>query len=1640
MTSQTFASYKSSSIHNPSEEQIVCAALGLTPTIKDDDPLPNDDLLFAPNTSTYRVTNDGHGTNVFLYGTSIERLSVCVRVENFRPYVCVELSDVEKMTGGNADLFQTLVVQLVEELQARLLVISAFNVNDWAPERQAFRSSLSGTYAEEGLQCCIQAPKKNCMPIVAWDIINGRSMRGTGPKSGYRGTAGQRYLRLYTYSPNLVPIIRDLLRGKHADLGLFEQLKKLSVGRRHEKTADELSNAIDERATRLGARPKTKLDKLAAELHARIAAWGAQALYNNSVQIRDPKMIEAAATIDVDNDDGEEAKENDDIFESDNEDEDLKALETERQELLQQLEIDEIGEFHLYAHDNDNAEAREERTDQRVKRVVAAIAPNEAPDDEATEEDDCSGAAVMREEVLAAIAMPQHNAEEDSSEDSEVRGSRVVYYVRTDANTEALRTRLEFRFIRQALRVLYACKQKYAGRGGNSMIDKINYDIYDGDMDFVLRMMIDSRVKIEQWIKVREDDELMHMPDGTLLQEPLRPLRAKDKARDTRQQIELHCDYRFLRYDPNDAVQTKLPQHTHISADCEMRPGPKMEFPLAKQDPVLTTVFIVKDWRELPSREKPPPGKFYYRSVSFSLGALQCNNELREWCSDRFVFSFDTERRMYEAKAKFIATLNPQIVSGYNTDNFDLPYLLERSAVVGAGKVFADAWGKTRINPRMTMRSRMFESTAVGKIVFKDIQAPGMEPMDLFLKIKKDPMFKERDMSLNGIAAKYIDEQKDDVAYSEIRGLQESAAGREKLRLYCEKDALLPLEIMEALRMIPGMIEMARLCGISLTAQVKRGMQIRSKCALASKGLDTVPRSMFYTRTDAEREASADDSYTGATVIEPKIGLYDDMVDTLDFEGLYPAIMRVWNLCYSTRVAPDYDLTRDPTVMKCDDPVNMLSLEERQRRADDSVYIINEVVPNVKPVQERPFLNKEGEKVRVLKHEFCVGIIPLALHEYAAARKRAKALKKEAEKAGNWQLAEIYDIQQNAIKLLMNSMYGYLGAPSSGSFTPDMAAAVTCLGRLLLELTAEKVVEHFDAVLRQRDEAADGKNHANDKYVDIIYGDTDSVFVLLLRCKDEKVAAALGVEMAAFMTDYLKKRYLRVDPRWNVLVLAFEKTLKRLLLLAKKKYAYLRIDYAADGTLKPNPGDGIPSLSGLDGKRRDQTLLIADNFMDMVATLLDYHHSAEENVKRLRKLVWERMVHPVLNKTVNLRYLACTKQVRKSASQYTVNSAGHAMSAPVHVQLFEKLVQRAGGSDAAGAPQVGERINYVIVKGLMGDKVSSRAEDPVHVLDNNLQIDSRYYLDKHIKPSVLRLVSVVLCKDRTKVGRTDAQKLREQKNYASKIMFGHMSDYNYCFEAVDKQIGDVVPATMVARMKKDAAKATGRVSKKMLPSHDPLTGEALRRPRLRNTEIETQSEPVPLPPVKSKDAPTPKKKKTGLLSAPRPHQQKIDHYSVVGVACKICGQMCVGRTAGYICQPCAAKHPHIVEKVLDDASQILDDIEELYRERSVLVDRCNDCVGCGNRPKAITCRNTSCPTFWDRQLNLRSKQEAYRRLKVYREVIGNSGIVPAIDFSQECYSEYEDAQQQQREQDDDDDASNSMVVLHHQKKRKQVKV
>ena len=108
----------------------------------------------------------------------------------------------------------------------------------------------------------------------------------------------------------------------------------------------------------------------------------------------------------------------------------------------------------------------------------------------------------------------------------------------------------------------------------------------------------------------------------------------------------------------------------------------------------------------------------------------------------------------------------------------------------------------------------------------------------------------------------------------------------------------------------------------------------------------------------------------------------------------------------------------------------------------------------------------------------------------------------KAKQTGNLPLS-------NAIKILMNSFYGVLGSPGCRFFSPDLAQAITGTGQYILKSTCSYIEQ-------------------NTPY-SIIYGDTDSLFILL-GPDHESDAEEIGKKIAKNVNQWL---YIHLKEKFN---------------------------------------------------------------------------------------------------------------------------------------------------------------------------------------------------------------------------------------------------------------------------------------------------------------------------------------------------------------------------------------------------------------------------------------------------------------------------------------------------------------------------
>lgn len=336
-------------------------------------------------------------------------------------------------------------------------------------------------------------------------------------------------------------------------------------------------------------------------------------------------------------------------------------------------------------------------------------------------------------------------------------------------------------------------------------------------------------------------------------------------------------------------------------------------------------------------------------------------------------------------------------------------------------------------------------------------------------------------------------------------------------------------------------------------------------------------------------------------------------------------------------------------------------------------------------------INKTPHGVFV-KSNLQKGILPEILEELLAARKRAKADLKEANDP---LVKAVLDGRQLALKISANSVYGFTGATVGQLPCLAISSSVTHYGRDMLNLTKKCVEEKFTTL--------GGYEHN----AEVIYGDTDSVMVQF-GVPTVEAAMNLGREAA----EYISGTFIKP------IKLEFEKVYYPYLLISKKRYA---------GLLWTNP-DKFDKMDtkGIETVRRDNCLLVKNLVTECLHRILIDRDipSAVQYVKNT--------ISDLLMNRMDLSLLVITKGLTKTGENYEVKTA--------HVELAERMRKR----DPATAPNVGDRVPYVIIKAVKGAKAYEKSEDPIYVLENNIPIDPNYYLENQLSKPLLRIFDPIM--------------------------------------------------------------------------------------------------------------------------------------------------------------------------------------------------------------------------------------------------------------------------------------------------------
>ncbi|HIA39533.1 MAG TPA: hypothetical protein EYN88_01390, partial [Candidatus Poseidoniales archaeon] len=361
------------------------------------------------------------------------------------------------------------------------------------------------------------------------------------------------------------------------------------------------------------------------------------------------------------------------------------------------------------------------------------------------------------------------------------------------------------------------------------------------------------------------------------------------------------------------------------------------------------------------------------------------------------------EEQILADLTEFVRSSDPDIITGYNIDNFDLPRIAERTEALGGRgrwrrRAELSGWGRV---PRTESEIKRNRDSVVPKRGNTRVwNLAGRCVMDTWWQARMS--LRPKRETLKFVAGMLFPEreelQKMDIDASKMD--EEWASRPDEVVKYCARDAELPLAILRAIQAVRRKEALGVVAKVSFdtaangsTSQLLDSLVIR----VADKRNIAVPMT---------NRVTSDSRITGGYVHDVEAGLHP-WIAVLDFKSMYPSIMIKNNICYTTRI-------------------------------DD----------------HHPDQPKEGEEIhtsptgaKFRSADYTKGMIPHLLEDLMARRDLHKTALAVAKTEGDDKEIAFHDAMQFAVKIMMNSFYGVFASTFYRFTHIDLGSSITAWAR-----------------------------------------------------------------------------------------------------------------------------------------------------------------------------------------------------------------------------------------------------------------------------------------------------------------------------------------------------------------------------------------------------------------------------------------------------------------------------------------------------------------------------------------------------------------------------------------------------------------
>ncbi|XP_039981481.1 DNA polymerase zeta catalytic subunit isoform X2 [Xiphias gladius] len=460
--------------------------------------------------------------------------------------------------------------------------------------------------------------------------------------------------------------------------------------------------------------------------------------------------------------------------------------------------------------------------------------------------------------------------------------------------------------------------------------------------------------------------------------------------------------------------------------------------------------------------------------------------------------------------------------------------------------------------------------------------------------------------------------------------------------------------------------ELARLFGIQFFHVLTRGSQYRVESMMLRLAK---PLNYIAVTPSIQQRAQQRAPQCLPLVMEPESRFYSNSVVVLDFQSLYPSIVIAYNYCFSTCLGHMDSLgTPDEFKFGC------TSL----RVPPDLLY------------QLRNDIAVSPNGIAFVKSSVRKGVLPSMLEEILNTRIMVKQSMKtyKQDKA----LTRLLEARQLGLKLIANVTFGYAAANYSGRMpSVEVGDSIVHKARETLERAIKLV------------------NDTKKWGARVVYGDTDSMFVLLKGATKEQ-AFKIGNEIAEAVT--------ATNPK--PVKLKFEKVYLPCVLQTKKRY----VGYMYENLDQKEP---VFDAKGIETVRRDGCPAVSKILERSIKLLFE-----TRDISQVKQFV-QRQCVKVLDGRASMQDLTFAKEYRGSGS-YRPGACVPALELTRRMMVYDRRLE----------PRVGERVPYVVVYGTPGMPLIQLVRRPMELLqDPGLRLNATYYITKQILPPLARMFQLI---------------------------------------------------------------------------------------------------------------------------------------------------------------------------------------------------------------------------------------------------------------------------------------------------------